>query len=204
MSLLPAEFHSSRRYSGFGHAGRRRVRNHREGTREPRASEAMPRRAPEPGRPGAASSTFASSTSEYTTGTTISVRNVEVKRPPITTVASSEAMISPSERPSASGIRASIVAMAVIRIGLTRVRPPCIRASYIGIPRRRCCSTRSSRTMAFVTTMPISIRKPIRALMPIGRWVMKSAGKAPIVASGRLNMMTNGSIRESKTRTMTM
>ena len=57
--------------------------------------------------------------------------------------------------------------------------------------------------MALVTTIPISIRKPIRALMPMGRWVRNRAGKAPIVASGRLNMMTSGSISELKTRTMT-
>ena len=38
--------------------------------------------------------------------------------------------------------------------------------------------------MALVPTMPISIRKPIRALTPIGRPVRNSAGKAPIVASG--------------------
>ena len=44
----------------------------------------------------------------------------------------------------------------------------------------------------------------MRALMPMGRWVRNSAGKAPIVASGRLNMMTSGSISELKTRTMTM
>ncbi len=58
--------------------------------------------------------------------------------------------------------------------------------------------------MALVTTMPMSIRKPIRALTPIARWVRNRAGNAPIVASGRLNMMTRGSTNELNTRTMTM
>ena len=52
----------------------------------------------------------------------------------MTTVPSSAAMIEPSERPAASGIRARIVAIAVIRIGRTRVRPPSIRASFVEWP----------------------------------------------------------------------
>ena len=56
--------------------------------------------------------------------------------------------------------------------------------------------------MAFVTTMPISIKKPISAEMPIGRLVIRSAGKAPITASGRLNMITSGSTSELKTSTI--
>ena len=53
--------------------------------------------------------------------------------------------------------------------------------------------------MALVTTMPMSIRNPMRALMPMGRPVMSSAGKAPMVASGRLNRMTNGSTSDPNT-----
>ena len=39
------------------------------------------------------------------------------------------------------------------------------------------------------------------ALMPIGRPVSSSAGKAPMVASGRLNRMMNGVISEPKAST---
>ena len=47
----------------------------------------------------------------------------------MTTVPSSAAMIEPWLKPAASGTSARIVAIAVIRIGRTRVRPPSIRAS---------------------------------------------------------------------------
>ena len=41
----------------------------------------------------------------------------------------------------------------------------------------------------------------MRALMPIGRPVRYSAGNAPMVASGRLNRMTNGVTSELNVRT---
>ena len=74
------------------------------------------------------------STSQYAAGTTISVRNVELSSPPITTVPSSAAMIDPSLSPAASGTSARIVASAVIRIGRTRVCPPRMSASLSGTP----------------------------------------------------------------------
>ena len=70
------------------------------------------------------------------------------------------------------------------------------------MPCDRSRSTRSSSTIALVTTMPISIRKPMRALTPSGRPVTYSAGKAPIVASGRLNRMMNGVISELNVSTI--
>ena len=42
----------------------------------------------------------------------------------------------------------------------------------------------------------------MRALTPSGRPVMNSAGKAPIVASGRVNRMMNGVIRELNVSTI--
>ena len=56
--------------------------------------------------------------------------------------------------------------------------------------------------MALVTTMPMSIRKPMSALTPIGRPVTYRAGNAPMVASGRLNRMMNGVTSELKVRTI--
>ena len=85
-----------------------------------------------------------------------------------------------------------------MRIGRSRVRPPSISASCVEWPSARSRSTRSSSTIALVTTIPMSIRKPISALSPIGRSVISSAGKAPIVASGRLNRMMNGVTSELK------
>ena len=55
--------------------------------------------------------------------------------------------------------------------------------------------------MALVTTMPMSIRKPMSAETPIGRSVRYRAGKAPMSASGRLNRMMNGVISELNVRT---
>ncbi len=42
----------------------------------------------------------------------------------------------------------------------------------------------------------------MRALIPIGRPVSSRAGKTPIVANGRLNMITNGVISQLKARTI--
>ena len=50
--------------------------------------------------------------------------------------------------------------------------------------------------------MPMSIRKPISAETPIGRPVRYRAANAPMVASGRLNMMMNGVMSELKARTI--
>ncbi len=58
--------------------------------------------------------------------------------------------------------------------------------------------------MALVTTMPMSMRKPIMALMPSGWPVMSSAGMAPMAASGRLNMMMNGVMSEPRASTITI
>ena len=118
------------------------------GTRSPASSGVLapPRRGRRPFRPGRPrpascrggvalgvrrARRLRPSTSEYTTGTTMSVRKVELNSPPMTTVPSSAAMMLPWLKPAASGIRARMVAMAVIRMGRTRVRPPSTRASYV-------------------------------------------------------------------------
>ena len=58
--------------------------------------------------------------------------------------------------------------------------------------------------MALVTTMPMSIRKPIMALMPSGLSVTSRAGMAPMSASGRLKRMMKGVRSEPRASTMTM
>ena len=93
---------------------------------------------------------------------------VELKRPPMTTTASSSAMTEPWAMPMATGVSASMVAMAVMRIGRTRTRR---RRRARRRRRRRLarrCSTKSSSTMALVTTMPMSMSMPTMALMPDG------------------------------------
>jgi len=84
-----------------------------------------------------------------------------------------------------------MVVMAVIRMGRIRVRPPMTRASYVFIPCFRSWSTRASSTMAFVKTMPTSITHPIMAEAPRVWPVTKRPRKAPIVASGRLTIISS-------------
>ena len=104
---------------------------------------------------------------------------------------------------AASGTSANVVVNAVIRIGLKRIRPPSISASYTSIPRSRSCSTNVSSTIALVTTMPISSRNPISADKLSVRPVISSASSAPDMASGRLNTITNGVRSDPSVATIT-
>ncbi len=75
-------------------------------------------------------------------------------------LASGALMKPPPPVESASGGGASMVANAVIKMGRSRRLPPWISASWTSRPRSRYCSTRSRRTMALVTTLPVSISTP--------------------------------------------
>ena len=77
------------------------------------------------------------SKTEYTTGMITSVIKVELRRPPMTALAMGAWASPPSDRPNARGIRAKMVVLAVIRIGLSRLRPASMMASRIGILSRR-------------------------------------------------------------------
>ena len=135
----------------------------------------------------------------------MSVRNVEVNRPPITTTASGVERKPPSPpTPSAIGTSARIVAMAVIRIGRRRRRPPSITAVRASMPLRRNCSTRSSSTMALVTTMPMSMSRPTRLGMPRLVPEMTSARTAPTAANGMLTSRISGFSRLRNVATMMM
>ena len=59
----------------------------------------------------------------YTVGTSTSVMSSDVSRPPMTTRASGTCSSLPSPMPSDIGTRPSMVAIDVIRIGRSRVRP---------------------------------------------------------------------------------
>ena len=69
------------------------------------------------------------SVSEYATGTTIKVSNVEVIRPPITQIAIGARVSPPSLMASATGIMPKIIAAVVIRIGRRRIVPALTSAS---------------------------------------------------------------------------
>ena len=61
-----------------------------------------------------------------------------------------------------------MVAIAVIRIGRSRRRPPSTTASRTPMPCARYWLIRSISTIALVTTMPTSISMPISAGTPSG------------------------------------
>ena len=143
---------------------------------------------------------------EYRTGTRTRVSKVLVKRPPMTTIASGPLMNAPPIPPppprTASGRRASMVANAVIRIGRNRCRPPSMRASCTLRPRSRYCSTRSSKTIALVTTIPVSIRMPINPGRDSDVLVTTRATMAPVAANGIETRSTSGLSSERKVATM--
>ncbi len=58
--------------------------------------------------------------------------------------------------------------------------------------------------MALVTTMPMSMSRPMRAGRPISRPVMNSAKKAPTDMKGRLKRMMKGFIKDPREATITM
>ncbi len=121
----------------------------------------------------------------YSVGTRISVSRVEVSRPPITTMASGREMKPPSPvSPKAIGVSAKMVAIAVIRIGRSRCRPPSTTASRTPMPWARYWLTRSSSTMAFVTTMPTSMSTPISAGTLSAVPLTSSRAIAPVAANG--------------------
>ena len=86
--------------------------------------------------------------------------------------------------PSAIGVSAKIVASAVMRIGRRRRAPPATVASWAVRPFVRYWFTRSTRTIAFVTTMPISISTPMSEATPSGTPVMICSRIAPVAANG--------------------
>ncbi|KJL32799.1 hypothetical protein RL72_00151 [Microbacterium azadirachtae] len=86
--------------------------------------------------------------------------------------------------PSAIGVSAKIVASAVIRIGRRRRDPPAIVASCALIPFSRYWLTRSTSTIAFVTTMPMSMSTPISEATPSGTPVTICSRMAPVAANG--------------------
>ena len=127
----------------------------------------------------------APSTRLYSVGSTSSVSTVDDTRPPMTTIASGCEMNPPCPvMPRAMGVNAKMVASAVMRIGRRRLDPPAITASWVDRPLARYWLTRSTSTMAFVTTMPMSISTPMRDATPSGTPVISCSRIAPVAANG--------------------
>ena len=124
--------------------------------------------------------------------------------PPMTTIASGCEMNPPVPViPSPMGVSARIVASAVIRIGRRRRVPPAIVASWALRPFSRYWLTRSTRTMAFVTTMPMSISTPMSEATPSGMPVTICRRIAPVAANGTEMRSSSGWRSDLKVATMT-
>ena len=99
---------------------------------------------------------------------------------------------------------AKIVARAVIRIGRRRRDPPATVASCADRPFVRYWFTRSTSTIAFVTTMPMSISTPMRDATPSGTPVMICSRIAPVAANGTEISSSSGWRSDLNVATMTM
>ena len=106
--------------------------------------------------------------------------------------------------PIAIGSSAKIVASAVMRIGRRRREEPWSSASRTGMPRSRYWFTRSTSTIAFVTTMPTSISTPTSEATPSGMPVMTCSAIAPVAANGTETSSSSGCSSDRKVATITM
>lgn len=106
--------------------------------------------------------------------------------------------------PIAMGVRAKIVASAVIRIGRRRREDPAIVASRALMPFSRYWLTRSTNTIAFVTTMPMSIKTPISEATPKGTPVAICSRIAPVAANGTDTSNSSGWRSDLNVATITM
>ena len=98
-------------------------------------------------------------------GIKISVNKVLKDNPPITVIANGAAMlVTYCTFPMARGIMATIVVMAVIRIGLNRALPAIIRARDRRNPLCRNILVKSIKIIPLLTTIPSRMRKPIKVL----------------------------------------
>ncbi|MNP43034.1 hypothetical protein D3C76_1368310 [compost metagenome] len=96
---------------------------------------------------------------------------------------------------------AQMVAIAVMRIGRIRVPAASRIASWILIL-ASFCLIRSMSTMAFVTTIPININAPNRAVKSGVTPDTISPTIAPIAASGKENIIASGARRVLKVSTI--
>ena len=132
------------------------------------------------------------------------MNTVDTVNPPITARASGRLVSLPSPIPSAIGIKPTIVATVVIRIGRRRVRPASMVASSSGLPRPRSTLAKSTSSTPFDTTMPTIMMMPMKLFTLRVVPVSHSARNTPVTPSGTLNMITRGSINDLNCDASTM
>ena len=133
-----------------------------------------------------------SSITANTAGTNTRDSSVEESRPPITAMAMGARNSPPESQPIAAGSMPAIMAMVVMTMGRARLRPASTMASVRPVPRCIDSMAKSTSMMAFLVTMPISIRMPITTGRLIGWPVTASATMAPPMDSGSENRMVTG------------
>jgi hypothetical protein len=117
-------------------------------------------------------------------GTITSDSTVDTMMPPITAVAIGARNDPPSPTPSAEGSMPADIAMEVITMGRARLCPASITGLKRSIPCARISMAKSIKRMAFLVTIPISIRMPISTGIDSAEFVRISAAATPPMASG--------------------
>ncbi|MNI00408.1 hypothetical protein D3C73_532060 [compost metagenome] len=112
--------------------------------------------------------------------------------PPMTAIAMGARKEPPSPTPMADGSMPADMAIEVMMIGLARLRPASTMAWTRSSPCRFISMAKSTSRMAFLVTIPISIRMPMRTGMESAFCVAISATATPPMASGRENRMVKG------------
>ena len=100
-----------------------------------------------------------------------------------------------TETPSLYDRLGGIFGIVVIVMGRARFRPVSMIAVFRSTPPCIASTAKSTSMIAFLVTMPISIRMPMTTGVVIGRLVMRSAKIAPAIDSGRENRMVTGCSR---------
>ncbi len=135
--------------------------------------------------------------SEYTTGTTSRVRNVENRTPPTTAMPSGRRDSAPAPSPIAIGRMPKTVANDVIRMGRNRIAAASVTAPVTVRPSARSWLANSTIRIAFLVTRPISMIRPMREKMLSDCPNTHSETTAPNTASGTESRMVNGSTKLS-------
>ena len=112
--------------------------------------------------------------------------------PPITAMAIGARNDPPSPAPMADGNMPADIAIDVITMGRARLWPASTIASSRPMPWRIISIAKSTSRMAFLVTMPINIRMPIKTGMETALPVMINAAATPPMARGSENRMVKG------------
>ena len=124
--------------------------------------------------------------------------------PPITAVAIGARKAPPSPTPNAEGSMPADMAIEVMTMGWARLCPASITAAMRSSPRARISMMKSIKRIAFLVTIPISIRMPIRTGIDRADPVRISAAATPPMARGSERRMVKGWMTERKRRIRTL